>query len=251
MKVLIVEDESVAATKLEQMLLECDPSIVICGKTGSIKESVMWLMNNTADLIFLDIQLSDGLSFSIFEQVSVNTPVIFTTAYDEYAIKAFKLNSISYLLKPVRREDLEESLKKYSSLKGIYGIDLESLLSRMHGSEPEFKKRFLIQTGNKIRKVESTDIAYFFTENKAVYLRTFDGTTLPIDFSLDKLQETLNPELFFRINRKYMVNIEAITNMVAWSRARIKLELKPKADCQEDTVVSVDRSSAFKKWLNK
>lgn len=251
MKVLIIEDESVAAVKLEQMLYECDPSIVICGKTGSVKESVRWLMNNSADLIFLDIQLSDGLSFSIFEQVSVNTPVIFTTAYDEYAIKAFKLNSISYLLKPIRKEDLEESLRKYASIKGLYGIDLESLLSRIRGNDPEYKKRFLIQTGNRIRKVEATEIAYCFTEDKTVFIRTFDGAVLPMDYSLDRLQEMLNPEMFFRINRKYIVNIGSITNMVAYSRARIKLELKPKADLPEDTIVSVDRSSAFKKWLNK
>lgn len=251
MKVLIVEDESVAAVKLEQMLMECDPAIVVCGKTGSIKESVRWLMNNSADLIFLDIQLSDGLSFSIFEQVSVNTPVIFTTAYDEYAIKAFKLNSISYLLKPVSMEDLEESLRKFSLIKGLYGVDFDYLLSQIRGVEPEFRKRFLIQTGNRIRKVESTEIAYCFTEGKSVFLRTLEGAVLPMDYSLDKLQEMLDPEIFFRINRKYIINIDSITNMMAYSRARIKLELKPKADYPEDTIVSVDRSSAFKKWLNK
>ncbi len=251
MNVLIVEDESVAADKLEQMLKEENSSFVVTGKTGSIKESVRWLMNNTADLIFLDIQLSDGLSFSIFEQVSVNTPVIFTTAYDEYAVKAFKLNSISYLLKPVRRDELQESLRKFSSLKGVYGIDFETLLSQIKGNSPEYKKRFLIQTGNRIRKVESVEIAYCFTEDKAVYIKTFDGVTLPMDHSLDKLQEMLNPQQFFRINRKYIVNIESISNMVAYSRARIKLELKPGAECPEDTIVSVDRSSAFKRWMNE
>ncbi|MDP3451321.1 MAG: LytTR family DNA-binding domain-containing protein [Bacteroidales bacterium] len=250
MNVLIIEDEVVAADKLEQMLKDADPSIRVLAKLGSIKESVQWLMHNSAELIFLDIQLSDGISFSIFEQVTVNTPVIFTTAYDQYAVKAFKLNSISYLLKPIRESDLKESLGKYQTLKIAFGIDFNSLLSQIQGREPEYKKRFLIQTGNRIKKVESSEIAYCFVADKGVYLRTFEGETLVVDYTLDKLQELLNPVLFFRINRKYMVNIESISNMVAYSRSRVKLELKPKADTQEDTIVSIDRSAEFKKWMN-
>ncbi|PKP05530.1 MAG: DNA-binding response regulator [Bacteroidetes bacterium HGW-Bacteroidetes-5] len=250
MNVLIIEDEVVAAGKLEQMLVDADPSVRVLAKLGSIKESVQWLLHNSAELIFLDIQLSDGISFSIFEQVTVNTPVIFTTAYDQYAVKAFKLNSISYLLKPIRESDLKESLGKYKSLKMAFGIDFDSLLSQIQGREPEYKKRFLIQTGNKIKKVESSEIAYCFVADKGVYIRTFEGQTLVVDYTLDKLQELLNPGQFFRINRKYMVNIESISNMVAYSRARVKLELKPKADSQEDTIVSIDRSADFKRWMN-
>ncbi len=250
MNVLIIEDESFAADKLERMLKEVDPSINILAKLGSIKESVKWLSLNTADLIFLDIQLSDGISFNIFEQVSITTPVIFTTAYDEYAIKAFQLNSISYLLKPIRQRDLAESLQKYRSLKSAFSIDYDLLLANIRGKEPDFKKRFLIQIGEKIRKIEVSEIAYFYVLEKNVYLRTFQGNNYSIEYTLDKLETMLNPSVFFRINRKYMVNMDSIANMVAYSRGRVKLDLKPNADDEFDTVVSIDRSADFKKWLN-
>jgi two-component system response regulator LytT len=251
MNVLIVEDESIAANKLELMLKEVDPSIVIMAKLGSVKETVKWLFQHTADLIFLDIQLSDGISFSIFEQVTINTPVIFTTAYDQYAIKAFQVNSISYLLKPVRKTDLAGSLKKYQTLKSAFSIDFDMLLANIQGREPDFKKRFLIQIGEKIRKIEVSETAYFYVLDKGVYLRTFQGTNFPVEFTLDKLETMLNPQMFFRINRKYLVNMESIANMVAYSRTRVKLELKPRVDDAEDTIVSIDRSADFKKWLNR
>lgn len=250
MKALIVEDESVAADKLEKMLLEIDPSITVTGKTGSIKDSVRWLMQYRADLIFLDIQLSDGISFSIFEQVAVNTPVIFTTAFDQYAVRAFQLNSIAYLLKPIRRSDLAESLRKYRSLRSAFTIDFDSLLAQVQGKDPGYRKRFLVQTGEKIRKIEVADTAWFTVLGKSVWLKTFQGNSYPLDQSLDALEEILNPAAFFRINRKYLVNIEAIASMTAWSRGRIKLELKPKADDELETVVSIDRAAAFRKWLN-
>ena len=250
MKILIIEDEALAADKLEHMLKEVDSAINVLAKLGSIKESVKWLFQNTADLIFLDIQLSDGISFSIFEQVTINTPVIFTTAFDQYAIKAFQVNSISYLLKPIRKTDLADSLKKYQTLKSAFSIDFDSLLASIQGREPDYKKRFLIQIGEKIRKIEVPEIAYFYVLDKGVYLRTFQGNNYPVEFTLDKLETILNPDIFFRINRKYMVNLESIANMVAYSRARVKLELKPKADDEYDTIVSIDRSAEFKKWLN-
>jgi len=250
MNVLIIEDESLAADKLERMLKEVDPSITVLAKPGSIKESVKWLFQNAADLIFLDIQLSDGISFSIFDQVSINTPVIFTTAYDEYAIKAFKLNSISYLLKPIRKNDLAESLQKYRNLKSAFSIDFDLLLANIQGKEPDFKKRFLIQIGEKIKKIEVSEIAYFYVLDKGVYMRTFQGNSYSIENTLDKLESILNPTAFFRINRKYLVNMDSIANMVAYSRSRVKLDLKPNADDELDTVVSIDRSAEFKKWLN-
>jgi two-component system, LytTR family, response regulator LytT len=250
MNVLIVEDESLAADKLKQMLMEIDPSIQVLAKTGSITESARWLMEHTPDLIFLDIQLSDGISFSIFEQVAVNTPVIFTTAYDQYAIKAFQLNSIAYLLKPIRQRDLAESLRKYHTLKSAFSIDFESLLATIQGREPEYKKRFLIQIGEKIKRVDVADVAYFFALEKGVYLRTSQGSTYPVEFTLDKLESMINPVTFFRINRKYIVHLDAIKNMVAWSRSRVKLELTPKADDEMETIVSIDRAGEFKKWLN-
>ena len=250
MKVLIIEDENFAAEKLERMLNEIDPSIEIVAKLGSIKESSKWLFQNSADLIFLDIQLSDGISFSIFDQVTVNTPVIFTTAYDQFAVKAFQLNSISYLLKPIRKSDLAESLQKYRNLKSAFTIDFDALLSQIQGKQPDFKKRFLIQIGEKIRKVEVSETAYFYAMEKGCFLRTFQGNNYPSEYTLDKLENMLDPAHFFRINRKYLVNMDAISNMVAYSRSRVKLELKPKADVEFDTIVSIDRSSDFKKWLN-
>lgn len=250
MKILIIEDENFAADKLEEMLLDIQPSYQVLAKLDSIKESVKWLLNHNCDLIFLDIQLSDGISFSIFEQVSVNTPIIFTTAYDQYAVKAFQLNSIAYLLKPIRKTDLIESLNKFKSLKSAFKIDFDTLSAHFKEREPDYKKRFLIQIGEKIRKVEVSEIAYFFVYEKGIYLRTFNENTYPVEYTIDKLEEVLNPQSFFRINRKYLVNIEAIASMVAYSRGRIKLELKPKADDVYDTIVSINRSADFKHWLN-
>lgn len=250
MKVLIIEDESIAAEKMEMMLKEIDPGIQVLAKLGSIKESVKWFLQNNADLIFLDIQLSDGISFSIFDQVAVSTPVIFTTAYDQYAIKAFQLNSISYLLKPIRKSDLAEGIQKYLNLKSAFAIDFDALLAQIQGKKPEFKKRFLIQISDKIRKVEVSEIAYFYALEKGGYMRTFQGNNYPVEFTLDRLETMLDPSVFYRINRKYLVNMDAISNMVAYSRGRIKLELKPKTDDEFETIVSVDRSAGFKKWLN-
>lgn len=248
MNVLIIEDEELAVQNLELKLRQIDNNINIVGKTGSIKESISWLRNNSADLIFLDIQLSDGLSFSIFEEIQVNTPIIFTTAYDQYAIKAFDLNSISYLLKPIRKKDLEESIKKYKSLKNAFNLDIETLISNYHGEKPNYKKRFLIKIGDKLNKLEVNNIAYLYAMEKSVFAVTFENKTLPMDYSLDLIEDMLNPELFFRVNRKYIVNTNSIKNMIAWSRSRVKLDLHPSSP--DEVVVSVERASDFKKWLD-
>ena len=251
MKVIIIEDEELASERLEKMLVDTVPGIEVLARPGSVKESVKWLTMNSADLIFLDIQLSDGLSFSIFDQVTINTPVIFTTAYDQYAIKAFDLNSISYLLKPVRKNELTEALRKYKSLKSAFSIDFESLLSSVQGKQPDYRRRFLIQIGDKFRKVESEEIAYFYALEKSVFLKTFEGISYPVDLSLENLVNTIDPSMFFRINRKYIVNIRAIKNMFAWSRSRIKIILNPPADEDSETIVSIDRAADFKRWMNK
>lgn len=251
MQILIIEDEKLAADRLERILLEIDPNYQVKAKIGSVSESVKWLKLNNADLIFLDIQLSDGLSFSIFEQIPVHTPVIFTTAYDQYAIKAFEVNSISYLLKPIRKTDLTESLQKYKNMKSAFSIDLDSLIPLLNPQSQVYRKRFLIQTGERIQKIETSEIAYFFALDKNVFLKTFKDRLLPLDLSLDKLEQILNPVQFFRINRKYIVNMESISKMTAWSRGRIKLVLTPAADDENDVTVSIDRSSNFKEWLNQ
>ncbi|OFY39151.1 MAG: DNA-binding response regulator [Bacteroidetes bacterium GWF2_40_14] len=250
-RVLIIEDEIIAAERLEKTLEEIDSDIQIVAKTGSIKESVQWLLSNIADLIFLDIQLSDGLSFSIFDQVKVNTPIIFTTAYDQYAIKAFKLNSVSYLLKPIKKTELAESLKKYRQNKTYYNVDFSALLAEIREKAPEYRKRFLIQTGDKFRKVEIENIAYFYVSDGHVSLRTFNGHSYPVDSTLDTIENSVDPVQFFRINRQYLISMQSIANMTAWSRSRIKIVLNPAAENEMDTIVSIDRSAEFKNWMNK
>lgn len=248
--VLIIEDEKLAAERLEKSLKQIAPDFNILAKLSSISESVKWLIQHKADLIFLDIQLSDGLSFSIFDNISITTPIIFTTAYDQYAIKAFKLNSISYLLKPIRKEELEEALQKYRNLKPATTIDFEGLLAAIQGKH-EYRKRFLIQIGEKFKKIETCEIAYFYACEKSVFFRTTDGSNCSSDYTLDSLQEMLDPEEFFRINRKYIVGMKSIKSMVAWSRSRIKVVLHPQPDDEMETIVSIDRSGDFKNWMNR
>lgn len=253
MKTIIIEDEQLAARRLETMVKSIDPTIEIVAMLESVEESVAWLTSNPhPDLIFLDIHLEDGLSFSIFDQVKVNSPIIFTTAFDEYAIKAFKLKSIDYLLKPIIHEELAAALRKYEQFSGLHKnqVDLQSLFNLLTNSEKKYRERFSISIGSKIKMIEVSEIAYFFVLDKGVYLRTFKGNTFNVDFTLEKLEEMLNPDSFFRINRKYLVNISSIANMVAYSRSRVKLELEPRADDEYETIVSIDRSAAFKKWLN-
>jgi two-component system, LytTR family, response regulator LytT len=253
MKVVIIEDEAFAALRLKKMIQDFNPDIQILAELESVAESVKWFKSNPEpDLIFLDIHLEDDLSFAIFDQVNISSAVIFTTAFDEYAIKAFKLKSIDYLLKPIVHEELAAALKKYEQFSGLHrnSVDLQTLYNLITSSDKKYRERFSISVGTKIKMVEVTDIAYCFVLDKGVYMRTKQGHTFNIDFTLDKLEEMLNPATFFRINRKYLVNISSIANMVTWSRSRVKLELNPKADEEFDTVVSVDRSTAFKNWLN-
>ena len=254
MKVVIIEDEAFAALRLKKMIQDYDPEIKIVAELESVAESVKWFRSNPEpDLIFLDIHLEDDLSFAIFDQVNISSPVIFTTAFDEYAIKAFKLKSIDYLLKPIIHEELAAALKKYDQFNGMNksSVDLNSLYTLLTSNEKKYRERFSISVGTKLKMVEVTDIAYFFVMDKGTYLRTAQGNTYSVDFTLDKAEEMLDPASFFRINRKYVINISSIANMVSYSRGRVKLELKPKADEELDTIVSIDRSSEFKKWLNR
>lgn len=249
MRVLIVEDEEVAADNLAKMIKRVKPDCEVMAKIASIRQTVLWLHRHTADLIFLDIQLSDGLCFSIFDQVTVKTPVIFTTAYDQYAIKAFELNSVAYLLKPIGMADLAHSLQKYDSLKSAFIPDLSGLLSDFENERFHYKKRFLIRLGEKFRKLEVSDIAYCYAMDKDVYGQTLSNQILPMDYSLDKLENELDPASFFRINRKYLVNMRSIRGMTILSRTRVKLDLDPPVPDPMDVIVSVQRSTDFKKWM--
>jgi DNA-binding LytR/AlgR family response regulator len=215
-----------------------------------VKESVRWLLSHHVDLIFLDIQLSDGLSFSIFDELRITTPVIFTTAYDQYAIKAFELNSIGYLLKPIRKKELQDSLLKLRTIQSAFSVNIESLIAAYNDQKHSYKNRFLFFLGEKLNKVETREIAYFYILGKGVYAKTFGNKTYPVDFTLDALESELDPSRFFRINRQYLINMEAIEHMVAWSRTRIKLMLTPDPGKNTDTIVSISRSTDFKKWLD-
>lgn len=253
MNVVIIEDEAFAALRLKKMIEDYDPDIKILAELESVAESVKWFKSNPEpDLIFLDIHLEDDLSFAIFDQVNISSPVIFTTAFDEYAIKAFKLKSIDYLLKPIVHEELAAALKKYEQFSGLrqHQADLQSLYTLLTSNDKKYRERFSISVGTKIKMVEVKDIAYFFVMDKGTYLRTHQGNTYNVDFTLDKLEEMLDPDSFFRINRKYLINLSSIASMQAYSRSRVKLELKPMADEEFDTIVSIDRSGEFKRWLN-
>ncbi|HPI36614.1 MAG TPA: LytTR family DNA-binding domain-containing protein [Ignavibacteriaceae bacterium] len=251
MKAIIIEDEKLAAERLENLITEIDSTIRIEAILPSVKEAVGWLATNNPDLIFLDIQLADGLSFSIFEKVEVRAPIIFTTAYDQYAIKAFKHNSVDYLLKPVRKNELQAAIEKMKRLSVPKIFDFESLLKTYIGKEVDYKKRFLIQYGQKIKKIETEEIAFFFALEKNVFLTTYQNNTYPVDFSLDKLMEILDPENFFRINRKIIISFNSIKSMTPFSRSRIKIELNPTPPKDVESLVSIERSAAFKKWLDK
>jgi DNA-binding LytR/AlgR family response regulator len=251
MNVVIIEDEKLAADKLEHTLKRVDESISVMARLASVKESVRWLSANKPDLIFLDIHLSDGLSFGIFEQLSLNIPIIFTTAYDQYAIKAFQVNSISYLLKPIRKRDFEEALRKYKTLQQAQNIDVEKLISSLQNKEQNYRSRFLIRIGDRMKKIPVSDAAYFYASEKAVFIKTFSNNGYPLELTLETLERELDPTLFYRINRKYIVHIEAIESMVAWSKSRVKLNLMPSPDENQEVVVSTDRAPGFKKWLDK
>lgn len=251
MKTIIIEDEKLAAERLEELIHEVDSSIEISARLASVEQSIKYLKQNKPDFIFLDIQLEDGLSFSIFEKVDVDVPIIFTTAYDQFAIKAFKLNSIDYLLKPIKKDELREALDKYKNIKSSYLMDFEEIIRSIHTKEINYKKRFLIQYGQKIKKVEIDEVAYFYAMEKNVFLTTSSGNTFPIDFTLDKLQDVIDPEKFFRINRKMIVSFNAIKNMIPFSRSRIKIELNPHEPKEVEALVSVERSSSFKEWMDK
>lgn len=251
MKVAIIEDEQLASDKLESLLKEIYPEIEIIIKLSSVIDSINWLNTNSVDLLFVDIHLSDGISFEIFEQIKIDIPIIFTTAYDQYAIKAFKVNSIDYLLKPIRKSELQESLSKFEKIKTSHNIDISKILESLHDKKNDYQKRFLISFGNKLKMVDAENIAFFWAQEKNVFFTTFDKSTFPFDLSLDKVKEKLNPETFFRINRKMIINMKSIKNMHPFSRARIKLDLDPSSPKEIETLVSIERVNDFKNWINR
>ncbi|MBO3698828.1 LytTR family DNA-binding domain-containing protein [Roseivirga sp. E12] len=252
MKVLLVEDESMAAKRLTRLLHDLNPSIEILAQLDSVKRAVKWLNENEADLLFFDIQLADGLSFEILEQVQVSAPIIFTTAFDEYAIQAFKLNSIDYLLKPIDPEELGNALKKYEDLfakREVPSMNMALIEQAMQMMTKKYKERFVVKIGEHIHTIATNDTAYFFSQEKATYLQTIEKNRFIIDYTLEQVEQLVSPEQFFRINRKYLVSLDAVKDIVTYSNSRLRLILKHSDDM--DAIVSRDKVQEFKKWLDR
>ncbi len=246
--VVIIEDEKPAVEKLKHLLFKADKSISVIKSLASVEESVNWLSTNSSpDLIFMDIQLSDGISFEIFESLNITSPVIFTTAFDNYAIKAFKVNSIDYLLKPIDPDLLANSLKKF---REHYIAPMIGKINHMISQIPAtFKSRFLIKTGEHFRSIAVTDIESFFIQERSTFFITKESKTLDIDYSLDQLEKMVRPEDFFRANRNYLINIHYIKDMIGYSGNRIKLKMES-ANYPEPIIISRDRVNAFKQRMD-
>ncbi len=262
MKVLIIEDEELAVKKLRKTLESVDSTAEVVGVADSIRSSVNWLEQNpTPDLILMDIELADGQSFEIFDKVEVKSTVIFTTSYDEYALKAFKVNSVDYLLKPVQKEDLEAALNKLKSLKTMYGnsnnnstsdpLNVDNLVKELKQKlQPkEFRKRFLVKHAQKLISIEVQDIAYFYSDGRLNFFKTIDNKKYVVDYTMDELEEMLDPDEYFRISRSFYVSIASIDQIHDYFGNRLLLNLKPAVD--KESIVSREKVADFKKWMGK
>jgi len=247
MRVIIIEDEKPAAEKLKKAIQKIDPAISVESTLGSVRDTVNWIQNNPApELVFMDIELADGSSFKIFEEVKISCPVIFTTAYDEYWQEAFEHNSIDYLLKPIKQEKLEAALKKYEQLKKYFTGNFQQLMQWQQQSQQVYKKRFLVKKGSDYITLKTEDIAYFYATHKLVCMVEKEGQKFILDKSLADLEKELEPALFYRVNRKYLVNINAIKKIKSYPKSKLQLELIPAVS--EDIIVSQENTTAFKEW---
>ncbi len=253
MKVLIIEDEPQAAKRLESLITSLEPQAVIQNKIDTVKNAVQWIQSNPApDLIFMDIQLADGISFQIFEQCEVKSPVIFTTAYDAYALKAFKVNSIDYILKPIDKDEMGAALKKFHSVNRTSQDSkkvLDNIGQAIQMLTKKYKTRFVIKVGEHLKSVEVSEILFFFSLEKATFCQTKDGRKNILDFTLDQLEEILDPTRFFRINRKHIVAADSIQDMISYTNSRLRLVLKTSDD--NDVIVARERVQEFKDWLDR
>ncbi len=250
MNVLIVEDEGIAAERLIDLIRQLEPASTVVGEVDSVKSAVRWFKGNTApDVAFFDIQLADGHSFEIFDQVNVSCPIIFTTAYDQYAIQAFKVNSVDYLLKPIKKDDLARALQKFKSAARQQQPDMTALMALVQQQTQRYKERFVIKVGEHLKTVLTTDVGIFYSQDKATYLHTKAGQKMLIDHTLDQVEAMLNPAEFFRISRKYIVHLHAITDIISFSNSRLKLRLSNFPE--EDIIVARERVGDFKAWLDR
>ncbi|MCD8041597.1 MAG: LytTR family DNA-binding domain-containing protein [Tannerellaceae bacterium] len=250
MKVLIIEDEKPASGKLMRLLNEIDPAIEVIDILPSIEQSINRLIgNHGADLIFMDIQLEDGISFEIFEKCTIQTPIIFTTAYDNYTLKAFKVNSIDYLLKPISPDELREAIHKFNLLHKQQP-DYSRLESLIKQFQPEKKERFFIKIGEHYKSIPISDIHCFYIQERCNFLQISSGKSYPVDYSLDKIEQIIDTRHFFRINRNYIINFYAIEDIIVYSTSRLKIILSNPNNAEE-MIVSRDRVSDFKIWMDR
>jgi DNA-binding LytR/AlgR family response regulator len=249
MRVVLIEDENPAVERLRSLLREADPSIEVLEVLDSVEESVAWFLSHPQpDLVFMDIHLADGISFVIFDAVQVQAPVIFTTAYDQYALKAFTVNSLDYLLKPVEPSELARALAKYRNMSRQFPpVNVQALLQALQPPR-NYQERFLVKIGDQYKYIPAAEIAYCLAAEGGVWLVAQDGKKLPADMTMEVLEQQLDPRLFFRVNRKCMVRHTAIHRIHTWFNSRLKLELQPESP--EEILVSRDRVGEFKGWLN-
>ncbi|MCB0657094.1 MAG: response regulator transcription factor [Saprospiraceae bacterium] len=259
MRAYIIEDEPLGLNRLVKLLEEIDPKIKVIGHAETIKSAVWWLQNNAPpDLVFMDIELADGQCFEIFKQVTIQAPVIFTTSYDEYALQAFKVNSLDYLLKPVRKDELIRSIGKYRHLQSHFGqqtvsIQLESLLNDLQQRDRQpnnFRNRFLVKQGQRLLSVETQEIAWFNADGKIVLMMTWSGQRYLVDYTLDQLDNLLDPDSFFRANRSYILHFKCIRTIHPYFHGKLKLVIHPAPE-ESEVVVSKEKSPDFKSWLGK
>lgn len=251
MNILIVEDEKPAAHRLRRLLEEIAPDLSVIDRFDSIEDTVAYLKRFPApDLIFLDIQLADGMSFEIFRQVEVSSPIIFTTAFDQYALQAFKVNSIDYLLKPIDPEELKGAIQKFRSLH-VQGskVDYEALLAQIESTNRKLKKRFLLKSGSKLIYIETDQVAYFFSQDSSTFITDTQGKQFLHEMPLDELEQQLDPTQFFRISRSMIINLRSIEQIEPYMNGRLILELNP--NFEEQVFVSRQRVREFKEWLDK
>lgn len=250
MKVVIIEDEQPAVRKLTRLLAETDSDIEVVDVLQSVEQTINWFLQNPApDLLFMDIQLEDGLCFEIFEKSRIKTPVIFTTAYDEYILKAFKVNSVDYLLKPVALAELKTAIEKFREFhsQNTGFTRIESVLNQL---QSRTKERFLIKIGEHYKSVPAIDINCFYIRERSNFILVNNGKNYPIEYSLDKIEQLVDPGLFFRVNRNYIVNYSAIQDIIAYSSSRLKIILKNRNE-NDEILVSRERVPDFKKWMDR
>ncbi|MEM0994310.1 MAG: LytTR family DNA-binding domain-containing protein [Bacteroidota bacterium] len=250
MKILIVEDEKFARENLERLLKGIRPDIEILATLDSVSATVKWLSQHQADLIFLDIHLADDLSFNIFSQIKVTTPIIFTTAYDQYALQAFKVNSVDYLLKPIEPTELQAAIEKFEQTQATPSVPYDQLLAALETAQQKsYQERFIVARGEKIMSVTVDQIAYFEGEDRYVYLTKKDGSRYIIDYKLSDLEDLLHPKHFFRLNRSFITHFSSINRIISLSKSRLKVELTPSS--RRDIYISAANNRSFKTWLNQ